>query len=149
MTQIMILQSIYTAISMITVIPFGILADYIGRKKVLIASTIIYTFSWILFAMSYTFKQFLLAETAAALSASTFVASGTAFFYDNLRELKREKQFKKLFGNVISINYLIWGIAALIGGYMAIKSLRFPYWAAVFTSFIALIISFTLTETKK
>ncbi|TKJ17766.1 hypothetical protein CEE44_04505 [Candidatus Woesearchaeota archaeon B3_Woes] len=149
MTQVMILQSIYTAISMVTVILFGIIADYIGRKKVLVASTIIYILTWVLFAMSHNFKQFLLAEIAAALSASMWVASGTAFFYDNLRELKREKKFKKLYGNVISINYLMWGISALIGGYMAVKSLRFPYWATTITAFIALLVSFTLTETKK
>ena len=43
MTQIMILQSVYTGVIMLTIVPFGILADYIGRKKVLVANAIFYT----------------------------------------------------------------------------------------------------------
>ena len=34
MAQIMILQSIYTALFMLLVVPSGIVADYIGRKKI-------------------------------------------------------------------------------------------------------------------
>ena len=85
MTQVMILQSVYTALIMITVVPFGIIADYIGRKKVLIANAVLFVLVWILFGLSYSFIGFLIAEIVAAFSASMWMASGTAFFYDTFR----------------------------------------------------------------
>ena len=90
MTQVMILQSVYTALIMITVVPFGIIADYIGRKKVLIANAMLFVLIWILFALSHNFAGFLIAEIVAALSSSMWMSSGTAFFYDTLRELNKE-----------------------------------------------------------
>lgn len=149
MTQVMILQSVYTALIMITVVPFGIIADYIGRKKVLIANAVLFVLVWILFGLSYSFTGFLIAEIVAAFSASMWMSSGTAFFYDTLRELNKEGKFKKLFGNVISINYLMWGLSALAGGYMATHSLRLPFWATTIGTFIALLITFSFTDTKK
>ena len=149
MTQVMILQSVYTALIMITVVPFGIIADYIGRKKVLMIGAILFIFTWVLFALSYDFKGFLIAEIVAAFSASMWMASGTAFFYDTLRELNKEGKFKKLFGNVISINYLMWGLSSLAGGYIATHSLRLPFWTTTIGAFIALLIIFSFTDTKK
>ena len=36
MTQIMILQSVYTGIVMLTIVPAGIFADFIGRKTAIV-----------------------------------------------------------------------------------------------------------------
>jgi len=149
MTQVMILQSVYTAIIMILVVPSGIVADYIGRKKVLITNAVLFSISWFWFALSYSFAGFLIAEIVMALSTAMWMASGTAFFYDNLKELGRERKFKKLFGNVIGINYFGGALASLAGGYIAVYSLRIPFWTTAITSLFALLITFSFTDTKK
>ena len=148
LTQVMILQSIYTAVIMLSAVPSGIVADQLGRKKILIINAVLFTLAWMIFAVSHNFLGFLIGEITAALSAGMWLASGTAFFYDNLKELKRESDFKKLFGNVVGINYVMWGLSSLVGGYIAVHSLRFPFWITSVTAFIALIITFTFTETK-
>jgi MFS family permease len=149
MTQVMILQAAYTAMIMLTVIPAGIAADYIGRKKVLIANAVLFTLGWAIFALSYSFTGFLIAEIIIALSTAMWMVSGTAFFYDTLRELDREGSYKRLFGKVVGINNIVWGIAALIGGYIATYSLRLPYWVSVITVFFAFVVTFSFTETKE
>jgi len=149
MTQIMILQSVYSATIMLAVVPSGILADYIGRKKVLIFNSVLFMIAWFVYASSYSFTGFFISEVIMALSTAMWMASGTAFFYDSLKELGREGEFKKLFGNVVSINSVFWGIAALIGGYVATKSLRIPFLMTAIALFFAILVSFSFTETKK
>jgi MFS family permease len=149
MTQVMILQSAYTAIIMLTVVPAGIIADYLGRKKLLIANAFMFALSWIIYAISYNFWSLLIAEAAMALSAAMWMASGTAFFYDTLKELGKEKNFKKLFGSVIGINYVTWGLSSLAGGYIAAYGLRLPFWITAIPSALAFLITFSFTDTLK
>ncbi|OIO61611.1 hypothetical protein COY26_02965 [Candidatus Woesearchaeota archaeon CG_4_10_14_0_2_um_filter_33_10] len=149
MTQIMILQSVYSATIMFAVVPSGILADYIGRKKIIVVNAVLFMISWFIYASSYSFTGFFISEVIMALSSAMWMASGTAFFYDSLRELGKEGEFKKLFGTVVSINSVFWGIAALIGGYVATKSLRIPFWMTAIALFFAMLISFSFVETKK
>jgi MFS family permease len=149
MTQVMILQSIYSAIIMISVVPAGIVADYIGRKKVLMANALFFMLSWALFALGHNFVQFLIAEVASAISAGLWMASGSAFFYDTLRELGREGSYKRLFGNVVGINNIAWGLSALAGGFIAVYGLRVSFWATVIVCFLALIVTFSFTDTER
>lgn len=149
MTQIMILQAVYTAVTLLAVVPSGIIADYIGRKKVLIANAIFFVSGWAMYALSHNFWHFLITEIIIALSAATWMASGTAFFYDTLKELSKEKSFKKLYGNVITINYIFWGLSSLFASYIAAISMRLTFWLTVIATFIALLITFSFTDTKK
>lgn len=147
MTQVMILQAIYTAVIMLFTVPSGVLADKIGRKKVLVCSTLLYALGWLIYGSSYTFVGFLTAEITLAFSSAAMTSSSSPFFYDSLKEIKKEQQFKRLFGNVVSINNLVWGIAALIGGYLATYSLRTPFYVSVAFAGVSFILSLTLTET--
>jgi MFS family permease len=149
MTQVMTLQAVYTAVIMLMVIPAGIAADYIGRKKVLIANSIFFSAGWALFALSYSFTGFLIAEIVVASSAAMWMASGAAFFYDTLRELGREGSYKRLFGKVVGINNIMWAIASLIGGYIATYSLRLPFWVSVITVFFSFFVTLSFTETRE
>ncbi len=147
MTQVMILQAIYTAVIMLFTVPSGVLADKIGRKKVLVCSTLLYALGWFIYGSSYTFMGFLTAEIILAFSSAAMTSSSSPFFYDSLKEIKKEQQFKRLFGNVVSINNLVWGFAALIGGYLATYSLRMPFYVSVAFAGVSFILSLTLTET--
>ena len=149
MTQVMILQSVYTAVIMLTVIPSGIIADNIGRKKVLIVNALFFISAWIAYSVSYSFIGFLIAEILIALSAGMWLSSGTAFFYDNLRELGREGSFKRLYGTVLGINFTTFAIASLVGGYIVLHGFRLPFQITVIPAVISFFILLSLTETKE
>jgi MFS family permease len=144
----MILQAVYTSIIMLAVVPAGIVADYIGKKKVLVANAFLFSLSWLLFSLSSSFISFLIAEIIIALASAMWAASGTALFYDTLKELKKESQFKKKYGLVVTVNYIFWGIASLAGGYFAQSSLRFPFMITAVSTAIGFLIAFSLTEPK-
>jgi len=148
MTQIMLLQSFYAILIVITLIPCGLIADHIGRKKLLITPTFLHTTAGIIIVLTSKFSLILIAYALFSLSTATWNASGTPFFYDNLRELGKEKKFKKLFGNVTAINYIVMGLGSLIGGIIATYGMRLTFLATATTMFIAGIIAFTFTETK-
>ena len=76
-------------------------------------------------------------------------ASGSAFFYDTLKELGRDGSYKRLYGNVVSINNVGWGLSSLAGGFIAVYSLRINVWLVVATTAISLLVALTFTETKK
>ena len=78
-TEIMVLQSIYSAVIMLFVIPSGIIADYIGRKKILIVNAVFVSLGWAIFALSSDFFGFLIAEITVALASAMWMASGSAF----------------------------------------------------------------------
>ena len=148
MTQVMIIQSIYTATVMLAVVPAGILGDFIGRKKVLIVNAVFMVAGFALYYFSRSFMMFLAAEITLALSTAAWSASRNAFFYDTLKELGKEESFKKLYGKVVAINNITFAIAALIGGYIATYSLRLPFVFTIIPSAIALFITFSFTDTK-
>ncbi len=149
MTQVMILQAVYTAVIMLAVIPAGIFADYIGRKTALVINSIFFTLGWTLYALSHTFFAFLITEIFMAISAALWNSSGTAFFYDTLKELKQESKFKHLYGNTMTISHIVWGLSALVGGYLATYSLRLPYFAVIPPVFLSILVTLSFTETKK
>jgi MFS family permease len=102
----------------------------------------------IIIATSNTYIMFIIAYIFFGLSSAMWAASGTPFFFDNLRELDREKDFKKLFGNVTAINYIIGGFGAFAGAYIATFSMRWTFWATAAAMAIASIVALTFTETK-
>ena len=146
MLQIMILETVYTATIMLTTVPFGIVADYIGRKKVLVGSAAIFFIGWIVYGFGNSFSHFFVAEIVLAISSAAWIPP--TFLYDNLRELKKESSFKKLFGKSLAYGSISFGFAALIGGFIATHSLRLPIWLMLIPSLGIFILTLTLTETK-
>ncbi|MBD3249325.1 MFS transporter [Candidatus Woesearchaeota archaeon] len=149
MTQIAFLESAYTVTVMITIVPFGIAGDYIGRKKMLVGNTIFFVAGFIIYATGYSFWQFLLAEMILALSSAAWESAREPFFYDNLKELGQESKFKRLFGRVVGINSIGFAVASLAGGFMASYSLRLPILLTAVPAFFGLLVSFSFTDTKR
>ncbi|MBW2982513.1 MFS transporter [Candidatus Woesearchaeota archaeon] len=153
MIQIMLIQSIFTTVVMLSVVPSGIIADYFGRKNVLIVSTILHIAGWFLYAFGHNFLDFAIAETVFGISAAAWMASGSAFFYDSLRELGKEESYKRLFGNTVGIEHIVSAFAALAGGYIAtyFNSFRLPFLVSglVVLFSLAIVLSFTATKNYK
>ncbi|MBW2999594.1 MFS transporter [Candidatus Woesearchaeota archaeon] len=149
LTQIMVINAIYAITTVAFAIPAGVFADVFGRKKSLLLSTILHFSGWVVFSQSYNFVTFLIAEIILALSFVFFAGIDSAFLYDTLLELKREKDYKRIEGNNQFINYSMWGIASLIGGLISKISLRATFYYSLPFLFIACFIPFFFREPKK
>src|SRR3989338_3317966 len=75
-TQIMILNSIYTLLIILFDVPSGVLADRWGRKNTFIVSCAFYVLGYGVYSAGHSFWTFLIAEMVFAISTSTF--GGTA-----------------------------------------------------------------------
>jgi len=85
MFQIMILQTVYTTAAMLTTVPFGILADYIGRKKVMVISSAIFIVGWLIYGLGNNFSQFLIAEIILALSSAAWIPIISGILFSQAR----------------------------------------------------------------
>lgn len=148
-TQILTLQAFYTAVILVLQIPAGIAADYLGRKKVLIFNTVVFGIALVVYGLSTTFTHLLFAEFLFGICVATWIASGQPFLYDTLRELGKEGKFKKIYGNARAIECAAAAVGAILGGYLALHQLRTPFFASAIPVIVAVIIAFTVTDTKR
>jgi len=146
LTQILILQAAYAVALLVLEIPTGAFADRYGRKKSIIISSIIVFAACIIYASGRSFTGFFMAEILWAVGASFWSGADTAFLYDTLKDMKRENEFKKICGTLNSIESIFFGVGGLIGGFLVIYGLRFPFYMTLIPLGIAMIIPFTLKE---
>jgi len=145
-TQVMFLQAYFYVILLLLEVPSGAFADKYGRKTSIILSSLFVFFGHLTYALGYTFFVFLIAETIYGIAVSLWSGTDSAFLYDTLKNLKREKEFKKVFGNYYAINFIFLGLGGILGGYLAEYSLRLPFWISLIPLGIAFFIPFSFTE---
>ncbi len=146
LTQVMILQAWYAIALLAFEIPTGAFADRHGRKTSIIISAVMIFIACFVYASGRLFLVFLAAETLWAIAASFWSGADTAFLFDTLKALKREDEFKKIYGTFYAIESISYGIAGIIGGFLVVYGLRFPFYMTLIPLGIAMIIPFTLKE---
>lgn len=149
LTQIMLLQSGYSILTLILEVPSGYYADSVGRKKSIIISSFFLVLSITIYSFSTNFWQFLVAEGIFAFSASFLSGADSAFIYDTLVELKREKEYKKIWGNLMSVSLLSMAAGSIIGGFMAKLGFRYTFFLTIPFVILVIPIAFSLKEPKR
>ena len=102
-TQVMILQAIYSLAVAIFEIPSGYLADRFGRKKTIVLSTILTFTGYIIFSFYNEFYSFAIAQILVGIGGSLMSGSDSALLYDTLIEEGEKKIYTKIEGK----NYAI------------------------------------------
>ena len=144
--EVMILQSVYSLTVAITEIPSGYIADYFGRRKSIIFSTI-FTFSgYLIFSNFAGFDYFVIAQILVAIGGSLMSGADSAIIYDTLLETENEKQYTKIEGKTYAIGNFSEAIAGLIGGILATSSLLLPVQIQTTILFFTIPIAFSLVE---
>ncbi len=141
-TEIMVLQSIYAIVVVLLEVPTGYFADLYGRKKSLIIASIATFLAVLAYSLSSNFFQFLGAEILFAFGISFASGASSAFVYDTLAGIKKEFEYKKVWGNSLFMSMIAVGLSGIIGGFIADISLRYTMYVSL--PFIALVIPITL-----
>lgn len=118
-TQVMILQAIFTFSVFLLEIPTGVVADRFGRKSSLILAGLMGGIGFLVYATYPSFWIFALSEFILAISVSLLSGADQAMIYDSLREIKKEKTSKKIFGRLNSLGLFALMIAAPLGSLIA------------------------------
>jgi MFS family permease len=148
MTQIFILKAVYSVGMLVLEIPSGYFGDIWGRKKTLMVGTVLTTAGFMIYTGSYGFWEFLVAELILGIGQSFISGADSAMLYDTLKSERRENEYLKYEGRVISVGNFSEAFAGILGGLLATISLRTPYMVQVFVSAAAIPAAFTLIEPK-
>ncbi|MCP4376942.1 MAG: MFS transporter [bacterium] len=146
MKQVLLLQSCFSVAIVVFEVPSGYFADVIGRKFSIIIGSVLGFIAFVIYSFSYGFWGFLGGELIMGLGASFISGADSAMLYDSLLATSREEDYKKIEGRMSSVGNFSEGIASIVGGFLALISLRTPFYWEVATCFFAIPIAFTLVE---
>jgi len=149
MTQLMILQSLYCVAVILLEVPTGYFADLFGRRKSLIYSGFFMALGMLVYSLGYNFFQFLIAEIIWAVGISLMSGADSAMVYDTLKDLKREKLYKKIWGNAIFYNLLAVSLSSIIGAFIGKISLRYVFVAMVPFMLMMIPVALSMKEPKR
>jgi len=128
MQDIFLLKAIYSFTLMFFEIPTGYFADLAGRKTSILAGSFLGTTGYLIYSTSSGFYEFIVAEVALGISMSLVSGADSAMLFDTLRAAKQDSKYTRLEGRITSIGNFSEAIAGIIGGSLAIISLRTPFY---------------------
>ncbi len=147
--QIFLLQSLFSFSVIVLEVPTGYFSDKFGRKKSIIIGGIFYPIGFLIYALSSGFWGFMIAEIILGVGMSFISGSDTALMYETLLEMDKVGEYKKHEGRGFSAGLFSEGIASVIGGFLAVMSLRLPLYCDAIVSLLLIPVAITLVETKK
>jgi MFS family permease len=149
MKEVLLLQSIFSIGVVLFEVPSGYFSDVVGRKTSIIIGSVLATIGFSVYIVSYSFIGFLIAELTLGLGASFISGTDSALLYDTLAISNREKDYPKIEGRLSSISNFSEAIASFLGGFIALISLRTPFYIETFLVFLTIPVAFTLIEPPK
>ena len=148
LSQVFILQAIYSVSIVALEIPSGYFADVLGRKNSIIAGAIMGFCGFLIYSFSYGFIGFVIAEIILGFGQSMISGADSAILYDTLIDKGKGNDYLKHEGRMTSVGNFAEAFAGILGGLLAGLSLRYPFYAQTFIAFIGIPAAFTLTEPK-
>ncbi|MBT4120128.1 MAG: MFS transporter [Candidatus Peribacter sp.] len=147
--QVFILEALWSVLQMGFEIPSGYLSDRWGRKPTLVLGAILKSIGMLIYCLSFNFSGFLLAVVFLSTGSSLFSGTDSAIAYDTLLELGEEDQYRKIAGKQAFFRFCVEAVAGILGGLIALYSLRATLWTTFGFFLIAPIIAITLKEPKR
>ena len=146
MFEVLILQAIFSITIVLFEIPSGYFADILGRKNSIIIGSVFAFVGFLVYSFSYGFEGFLIAELALGVSTSFISGADSALIYDSLLELGKQNEYKKFEGRYTSAGNFSESIASVIGGFLALVSLRIPFYYQTGIMLLSIPIALSLVE---
>lgn len=125
-TDIYVLQSLFAITIVLFEIPTGYFADYVGRKQSLLVGALLSTMGFILYGMAYGFLPILFAEIMLGIGYSFLSGADIAMAYESYASEGQEEQYLGFASRSNSFTGISEGVASIIGGLLALISLRTP-----------------------
>ena len=144
--QVLILQSFFSIFVVLMEIPSGYLADLWGRKNIIVLGCIAGFLGPVIYSMSYSFEAFLVAEFFLAIGWSFISGADSALLYDSLLASGSTDNYKKLEGRKGFFASGAEGLAGIVGGLLAIYSLRLPFVIQAVVLFFTIPLALSLIE---
>lgn len=144
--QVMVVQGVFSFTMLAFEIPSGYFSDRIGRKISMILGLSISTIGLFIFGLAPGFAGFIIAEALLGIGESFISGTDTSLLYDTLLVTKNEDSHHKREGLYISIGNYSESLASILGGFIAIYSMKLNFFIEGGLLILAIILSLFLIE---
>jgi MFS family permease len=127
-------------------VPSGYLSDKVGRRLTLILSSLSFIVSYTLFILASDFGGLALGQIFLALGIAMMSGTDTAFLYDSLVSLNREKEYAELEAQAQKFGFIAAMVTALLGGLLGLVNLQWAYWLSMLGAGLMLWIAINFKE---
>ncbi len=150
LAQIGILEAILAIVLFCFEVPSGYVADKLGRKYAMAASSLAFAVSFGLIAVAQDFTAFILPFMFMGAGFAMLSGADEAYLFDALKDENKEKEYKRWFGRLTIIDELVTivglGVSTLVAYFMTPSAVfGFAALAMVVTAIYTLIF---LKETR-
>lgn len=146
MQDIFTLKAIYSFTLMFFEIPTGYFADLVGRRVSILIGSVLGAAGYLIYSASGGFVEFVVAEVALGISMSLVSGADSAMLFDTLRAGGQTSEYTRVEGRITSAGNFAEAIAGIIGGLLAVISLRTPFIFQTAIAAIAIPAGFYLKE---
>lgn len=144
--QILLLQGLFGLMKLIFEYPSGVMADYLERKYVMIISFLAMAVGSIVYMLSNSFIDFLIAEAFFGLALASRSGTDTAFVYDSILAANQKERIKQVLSNGSIIMMLTAAAAMAVGSFLEQYGKDLPFVTVVVYCFVASILYFRAKE---
>lgn len=146
MQDIFVLQALFSLSVMLLEVPSGYFSDRVGRKRALIIGYLLSISGYIAYSLAYGFWEFVWAEMLLGFGISFSSGTDSALLYDSLLEEGKESGYTRLEGRRFSAGLISESLASVLGGFLALASLRLPLYCETALLILALPVVFSIVE---
>ncbi|MFC1698223.1 MFS transporter [Nanoarchaeota archaeon] len=146
--KIAMLGVIWNVTRLILEVPSGIVADRWGRKNVLIISSLLAILQLVVLINVTNYGGFIAAIILSSASFAFLSGTDSAFFYDSLKEMKKEEEYEKLWARQHIFKQIPLFIAFIASGFLFNISEVLPFQLSLIFMILSLGIVFTYKEPK-
>lgn len=146
MQDIFTLKAIYSIALMVLEIPTGYFADVAGRKTSIFLGSLFGFAGYMIYATSSGFWEFVVAETVLGTGMSLVSGADSAMLYDSLSTAGKQSKYTRYEGRIISLGNFAEALAGIVGGIIAVVSLRMPFFIQSGVAFLAVPAALMLRE---
>lgn len=148
LVEIGIAETVFHIVSLLFEIPSGVLADVFGKKKMLLASTLMAMVSDVVMILSCNLFTVCLSIAFRALCYNCVSGSGDALAYDSLKLAGQESHFERYESNQMIIWRMCEGLSTLCAGFALTIGHQLAYGVSLITGTVQFVILSTLREVQ-
>jgi MFS family permease len=146
--QLGVVDAFAFAFGLIMEVPTGAISDLIGKKKTLLASSLLGSIGVMLISSSNGIWQIFIGFLIAQAGWAFYSGAAEAMAYDSLKEAKKADRFDKVISTSTIIGIIATAVTTLMGIAMYNYNFRFPHYAWGFAYLVGFFACFFLTEPK-
>ncbi len=149
LTEILLLQGIFSISMVVMEYPSGYLSDRIGYRTALNFASLLGIIGWGLYTVADSFSQVLIAEVILGFSISFISGSDSALLYESLKSDGEERFYARHEGLKSSIGQLGEACGAIFAGLLYASAPLLPFIIQVLVWILALLLTRSMVEPQQ